>query len=239
MQKKLLAALATSACAASAPVWARGGLLGGDWTTSVLVGLAGAALLVLDGKKKQFETRAFFGVLCCVAAGLTIGHSLDHGRNDSYAATQAPTADATVAAAPAIAVETLTVPSDVILYASKLKLGLQGASAQADDCLDLPGTDVRLYVSCYYDITVHLSSALPLPEKLTVSIDAPALQPSTRQPENVESLVQGSQFERRFKMDTRCDLMNDASVVVKGLKFDTSVATPPADGKVWVSLNKK
>lgn len=235
-------ALLASACLASASAWARGGPLGGDWTASVLVGLAGAALLVLDGKKKQFETRAFYGVLCCVAAGLSIGHSTYSGNNynnGSYATTQSSTDYAAVPAAPAIAVETVTTPSDVILYASKLKLGLQGLSAQADEGVDLPGTGVRLYVSCYYDISVHLSSNLPLPEQLKVTIDAPGLQPSKRVAEDVDSSVEGSQFERKFKMDTRCDLMNDASIVVQGLKFDTSVATPPADGRVWVSLTKK
>lgn len=232
-------ALLALACLASASAWARGGPLGGDWTTSVLVGLAGAALLVLDGKKKQFETRAFYGVLCCVAAGLSIGHSMYQGSTDSYAAIQSATDDAAVAVAPAMAVETVPESSDIVLYASKLKLGLQGLSAQADEGLDLPGTGVRLYVSCYHDISVHFNSALPLPELLTVTIDAPALQPRMRLAEDVDSSVQGSQFERKFKMDTRCDLMNEAQILVQGLKFDTSVATPPADGKVWVSLNKK
>ena len=225
----------------STPALAFGGSFDDVWASSAMIGLVGAVLLGLDGFKKQFETRAFFGVLMCVAAGLTVGHSLNGGRNNGYVAEQniSDATDAAVAAAPASPVDMGTPTKDVVLYAQKLELGLANVSESADEGIDLPGTGARVYVSCFYDISVHVASATPLPESLRVTIEAPNLQPSTRQPEENVSSVGGSQFENTFKMDTRCDLINDAHIVVEGLKFDLQVATPPKDGKVWVSLNKK
>jgi hypothetical protein len=228
-------------CAFSAPAWAFGGSFDDVWASSALIGLVGAVLLALDGLKKQFETRAFFGVLMCVTAGLTVGHSLNGGRNNDYVVEQntSDSADTAVAAAPASPVDMPSPSSDVVLYAKKLELGLANLSEPADEGIDLPGTGARLYVSCFHDISVHIASATPLPESLKVTIEAPNLQPSTRQAEENVSSVGGSQFENKFKMDTRCDLINDAHIVVEGLKFDLQVATPPKDGKVWISLSKK
>lgn len=229
------------ACVLSTPAWAFGGSFDDVWASSAMIGLAGAVLLGLDGLKKQFETRAFFGVLMCVAAGLTVGHSLNSGRNNGYVVEQntSDAADAAVAVAPVSPVDMGTPTKDVVLYAQKLELGLANVRESADEGIDLPGTGARVYVSCFYDISVHVASATSLPESLRVTIEAPNLQPSTRQPEENVSSVGGSQFENTFKMDTRCDLINEAHIVVEGLKFDLQVATPPKDGKVWVSLNKK
>lgn len=236
-----LLALAGMACAISTPAMAFGGSFDDVWASSAAIGLVGAVLLGLDGLKKQFETRAFFGVLMCVAAGLTVGHSLNSGRNNGYVVGQnTPEAtDAAVAAAPASPTYMDSPSKDIVLYAKKLELGLANVREPADEGLDLPGTDARVYVSCFHDISVHIASPTPLPESLKVTIEAPNLQPSTRQPEENVSSVGGSQFENTFKMDTRCDLINEAHIVVEGLKFDLQVATPPKDGKVWVSLNKK
>jgi hypothetical protein len=224
------------ACVFSTPALAFGGSFDDVWASSAAIGLVGAVLLGLDGLKKQFETRAFFGVLMCVAAGLTVGHSLNSGRNNNYVAEQ-NNSDAAVAAAP-VPIEIIPYSSDVVLYAKKLKLGLANLSQSADEGIDIPGTGTRVYVSCFHDITVHVASAMPLPEKVKVTIEAPNLQPSTRQSEDYASVVGGSQFENTFKMDTRCDLINEAHIVIEGLKFDLQIATPPKDGKVWITINK-
>jgi hypothetical protein len=225
------------ASALSTQAMAFGGSFDDVWASSAVIGLVGVVLLGLDGLQKQFETRAFFGVLLCVAAGLTVGHSLNSGRNNGYVVEQNAT-DAAVAAAPS-SIDIAAPPSDVVLYAKKLKLGLANLSEPADEGIDLPGTGVRVYVSCFHDITVHIASDTPLPDSINVTIEAPNLQPSTRQADDVDNQISGSQFERKYKMDTRCDLMNDASIVVQGLKFDSNEATPPKDGKVWITLNKK
>lgn len=218
---------------------ALGGWFSSAWDSSALLSALGLLFLVLDFRKKQFETFAFFGVMCCVAAGLQVGHSLAANSYVSNASYNTPIDAPAVAALPVPEIVSAPITSSAILYAARLQLGFDGASARADEGIDLTGTGVRLYVSCYHDISVHLSSGYPMSEKLSVTIEAPALQPSTRLAEDTENLLEGGQFDRKFKMDTRCDLMDGTSIVVQGLKFDPNIATPHSGGKVVVSLNKR
>jgi hypothetical protein len=198
---------------------------------SLPLAVIGGVLLVLDGVKKEFETRAFFGVMCVVWAGLMVGHRLHRGSYDGNAENQdsAMTEPAADAAAPAIA----SFSNSYLL----LKLGDQTVSG--DESMSLADTNARLEVICYEDISVGISAKQALPQTLKVTIESPDLEPGTRIAESTYDDENEGGFRRIFKMNTRCDLMDNATIVVEGLQSEPAQVGTSAGNKITVQLSKK
>jgi hypothetical protein len=191
----------------------------------------GGALLVLDGVKKEFETRAFFGVMCVVWAGLMVGHRLNR---DSYDGSAANSDIATTEPAADAATPAMTYFSNSYLL---LKLGDQTVSG--DESMSLTGTNARLEVICDEDISIGISATQALPQTLKVTIESPDLEPSTRIAESTQDDQAENYFHRVFKMNTRCDLMDNASIVVEGLQSKPAQASTSVGNKITVQLSKK
>jgi hypothetical protein len=218
---------------ASSPALAYGGVPMASVSTAFVLAIAAVVLLVLDGLKKQFEERAFFGTLSGVAAVLMASGMLLGGGNRNYN-TQDDDVAAVVETAPTAVAPMATQGSDL-----ELRLGNQ--SANGDTGLDLPGTQTRLKVSCYQDVSVHLLSKQALPESLTVKIQTLQLEPNTRLAEDTVDASNSEGFERIFKMDTRCDLLKAAAIEVEGLKMAPANAIASAGvlgNKITVQISK-
>lgn len=214
---------------ASSSVLAYGGVPMASVSTAFALAIVAVVLLVLDGLKKQFEERAFFGTLAGVAAVLMAAGMLLGGANRNYN-TQDDNAAAVVETAPAAAVS-------MAMQGSDLELRLGDQTANGDTGLDLPGTQTQLKVSCYQDVSVHLLSKQALPDPLVVKILAQQLEPSTRLAEETVDASNSEGFERIFKMDTRCDLMTAATIEVEGLKT-VAASTAAAGNKITVQISK-
>jgi hypothetical protein len=218
---------------ASSSALAYGGVPMASFSTAFVLAIAAVVLLVLDGLKKQFEERAFFGTLSGVAAVLMASGMLLGGGNRNY---NIQDDDA------AVVVETApTAVAPMAAQGSDFELRIGDQSANGDAGLDLPGTQTRLKVSCYQDVSVHLLSKQALPESLVVKIQAMQLEPSTRLAEDTVDASNSEGFERIFKMDTRCDLLNTASIEVEGLKMAPANANASAGilgNKITVQISK-
>jgi hypothetical protein len=211
-----------------------GGSLSSMLILSFPLALIGGVLLVLDGVKKEFETRAFFGVMCVVWAGLMVGHHFNRGSYDgsvmnSDIATTEPAADADVPLA--------TVPVPFASYDLLLKLGTQ--TVHGDEFITLTGANAKLYLLCNEDISIGISSTQALPQTLKVTIESSDLEPSIRLAESTKDDQEENYFQRLFKMDTRCDLLNNATIVVEGLKNEAAQVGASASNKITVQLSKK
>lgn len=222
---------------ASSSALAYGGVPMASFSTALALAIVAVVLLVLDGLKKQFEERAFFGTLAGVvavlmAAGMLLGvGNRNYSSDDDNAAT-------IVEAAPATADATAPVAAaSAGMQGSDLELRLGDQTANGDTGLELPGMQTRLKVSCYQDVSVHLLSKQPLPDPLVVKIQAQQLEPSSRLAEETINASNSEGFERIFKMDTRCDLMTAASIEVEGLKTATA-STAAAGNKITVQISK-
>ncbi len=210
-------------------------------STAFALAIAAVILLVLDGVKRKFEERAFFGTLAGVAAVLMASGMLLGGGNRNYNTQDDNAATAVETAPTAIAESAAVSPASIAMQGNDLELRIGDQSANGDAGLDLPGTQIRLKVSCYQDISVHLLSKQALPESLVVKIQALQLEPSTRLVEDTVNASNSEGFERIFKMDTRCDLLNTASIEVEGLKI--APANPAASSgvlgnKITVQISK-
>lgn len=222
---------------ASSSALAYGGVPMASVSTAFALAIVAVVLLVLDGLKKQFEERAFFGTLAGVAAVLMAAGMLLGGGNRNYSSDD-DNAATIVEAAPATADATAPVAAaSAGMQGSDLELRLGDQTANGDTGLDLPGTQTRLKVSCYQDVSVHLLSKQPLPDQLVVKILAQQLEPSTRLAEETINASNSEGFERIFKMDTRCDLMTAATIEVEGLKT-AAVSTAAAGNKITVQISK-
>lgn len=226
---------------ASSSALAYGGVPMASVSTAFALAIAAVVLLVLDGAKRQFEERAFFGTLAGVAAVLMASGMLLGGGNRNYNTQDDNAATAVETAPTAIAESAAVGPASIAMQGNDLELRIGDQSANGDAGLDLPGTQIRLKVSCYQDISVHLLSKQALPESLVVKIQALQLEPSTRLVEDTVNASNSEGFERIFKMDTRCDLLNTASIEVEGLKI--APANPAASSgvlgnKITVQISK-
>ncbi len=227
---------------ASSSALAYGGVPMASVSTAFALAIAAVVLLVLDGAKRQFEERAFFGTLAGVAAVLMASGMLLGGGNRSYNSQDDNAATAVETAPTAIAESAAVGPASIAaMQGNDLELRIGDQSANGDAGLDLPGTQIRLKVSCYQDISVHLLSKQALPESLVVKIQAMQLEPSIRLVEDTVNASNSEGFERIFKMDTRCDLLNTASIEVEGLKI--APANPVASSgvlgnKITVQISK-
>jgi hypothetical protein len=218
---------------ASSSALAYGGVPMASVSTALALAIAAAVLLVLDGLKRQFEERAFFGILAGVAAVLMAAGMLLGGSSRNYS-----TQDDSTAAV----VETASIAAvSVAMQGSDLELRVGDQTANGDAGLDLPGTQTRLKVSCYQDVSVHLLSKQALPESLTVKIQTLQLEPNTRLAKDTVDASNSEGFERIFKMDTRCDLLKAAAIEVEGLKMAPANATASAGvlgNKITVQISK-
>jgi hypothetical protein len=214
---------------ASSSALAYGGVPMASVSTAFALAIVAVVLLVLDGLKRQFEERAFFGTLAGVAAVLMAAGMLLGGANRNYNMEDNDTA-AVVETAPTAAVP-------MAMQGSDLELRLGDQTANGDTGLDLPGTQTQLKVSCYQDVSVHLLSKQALPDQLVVKIQAQQLEPSTRLAEETVDASNSEGFERIFKMDTRCDLMTAATIEVEGLKT-SAASTAAAGNKITVQISK-
>jgi hypothetical protein len=197
---------------------------------SLPLAVIGGVLLVLDGVKKEFETRAFFGVMCVVWAGLMLGHHLNRGSYDGSADNQdiamtAPAADA--------------VSPDVYFPSSYLLLRLGDQSVPGDESIELTGTKARLEVTCSGDISVGISSPQALPEALNITIESPDLEPGTRVAKSTQDQQAENYSQRIFNINARCDLMDNAMIVVEGLKTEPAQASASPSNKITVQLSKR
>lgn len=195
---------------------------------SLPLAVIGGVLLVLDGVKKEFETRAFFGVMCVVAAGLMLGHHFNRGSYDSSQdiATTAPATDAATAAMASFS-------------NSYLLLQLGDQTVSGDERMSLTGTNTQLEVICYEDISIGISAKQALPETLKVTIESPDLEPGIRIADSTYDDETEGEFRRIFRMNTRCDLMDNAKIVVEGLQSEPAQVGTSVSNKITVQLSKK
>jgi hypothetical protein len=208
-----------------------GGSLSSMLILSFPLAVIGGVLLVLDGVKKEFEARAFFGVMCVVWAGLMVGHHFNRGSYDGSVANSdiAMTEPAADAATPAMA----------YFSNSYLLLKLGDQTVSGDESISLTGTNARLEVICNEDISIGISDMQALPQTLKVTIESPDLEPGTRLAEGTQDDQAENYFQRIFKMDTRCDLIDNATIVVDGLQSEPAQANASASNKITVQLSKK
>jgi hypothetical protein len=208
-----------------------GGSLSSMLILSFPLALIGGVLVALDGVKKEFETRAFFGVMCVVWAGLMVGHHFNRGSYAGNVAVDQEIAQATEAAAAA----TVAIP----LSNGDLLLKLGDQTVSGDERISLTGANATLYLLCDGDISIGIYSTQVLPQTLKVTIESPDLEPSTRLVESTKDDQEGDYFQRVFKMDTRCDLINNATIVVEGLQREPAQVGTSASNKITVQLSKK
>ncbi len=199
---------------------------------SLPLAVIGGVLLALDGMKKEFETRAFFGMMCVVWAGLMVGHHFNgrdgsgYGKNQNISQTEA----STDAAQPA---------EQAINPAHEITLELDEQAAAGDDGINLLGMETRLSINCSGRMTILISSKQVLPSTLQVTMAAPNLEPSTRLTVDTYDVDQGDYITRYMPMDVFCDRLDNATIVVEGLKSQPIQAGASASNKITVQLSKK
>jgi hypothetical protein len=198
---------------------------------SLPLAVIGGVLLALDGVKKEFETRAFFGVMCVAAAGLMLGHYFNRDSYYDSAANQdiVTTAPATDAATPAMA----------FFSNSYLLLKLGDQTVSGDESISLADTNARLEVNCYEDISIGILAKQALPQTLKITIESSDLESGTRTAQSTYDDENEGEFRRIFKMNTRCDLMDNAKIVVEGLQSEPAQANGSASNKITVQISKK
>jgi hypothetical protein len=197
--------------------------------------LVGGVLLVLDGVKKQFDTRAFFGVMCVVWAGLMVGHHFNRAGYDGDIAKveiHPETVSHAQAADPAA-------PTAISLSNADMLLTLDDQSVSGDEILNLKDTNARLALSCYQGFTIIISSKQALPQGLKVTLEQINPVRDTMLAMHSHDDQKADYFERFFQIYNRCDYVDDATVIVEGLQSQTAQTKGSASNKITVQLSKK
>jgi hypothetical protein len=197
---------------------------------SLPLAVIGGVLLVLDGVKKEFETRAFFGVMCVVAAGLMLGHHFNRGNYDGNIAVVETTSPGQAADA--------TPPTAISLSNSDMLLTLDDRSVSGDKFLNLKDTNARLALSCYQGFTIIISSKQVLPQALKVTFEQTNPVSDITAATHSHDDQKEDYFERFFQINNRCDDVDKATIVVEGLSEPVQ-AEDLEGNKITVQLSKK